>query len=138
MRCDEVEVFEGPPGWDSQSVYFDGPEGQVLELIERRGRERDSASELTLLSVSEVGVAVPDVAAAIAALGAAGLDVYQGPYPADFAAVGDAEGMLILAAPGRAWLPTSDRRAGASRVRVVAEVTEEVVLGDGQVVVPAR
>lgn len=32
---DGADEFEGPPGWDSRSVYFDGADGQILELMQR-------------------------------------------------------------------------------------------------------
>lgn len=32
----DTDEFEGPPSWNSRSVYFEGPDHQLLELIERR------------------------------------------------------------------------------------------------------
>ena len=116
-RDGEVEL-EGPPGWSSRSLYFDGPEGAVLELIERRDLPPGGSSTFStkdLLCVSEVGVAVPDVQQTAALLqGRAGIEPYAGTLSPDFAAVGDVHGLLILVRPGRAWLPTTDRYAQAS------------------------
>lgn len=72
----DQDEFEGPPNWNSRSVYFEGPDQQLLELIERRdlesgarrvgtgdgtgtGTGSDSDAGVPLVSVSEVGVPVP-------------------------------------------------------------------------------
>ena len=70
-------------------------------------------------SISEVGVAVPDLAAARAELALAGIHDYFGAAP-DFAPVGDIHGLLILVAPGRAWFPTEDRPPGDGAIAVEA------------------
>ncbi|MFT4305480.1 MAG: hypothetical protein QM604_01165, partial [Microbacterium sp.] len=64
LVADGRDEFEGPKGWDSRSLYFDGPDGQVLELIERRalpGRIARPFTAADLVCVSEIGVVVPDV-----------------------------------------------------------------------------
>jgi hypothetical protein len=74
-----------------------------------------------LLSVSEVGVAVPDVAGTADRLTEAGI----GRYPdgsETFAPAGHVDGMLILVRPGRTWFPTSDRVAAEPPVTIVAQV----------------
>lgn len=78
--ADGQDEFEGPATWNSRSVYFEGPERSVLELIERRDlRNATDGTFLPsdLLCISEVGVAVPDVRSAASALkAAAGIDSY--------------------------------------------------------------
>lgn len=118
------DQFEGPARWNSLSVYFEGPDKSVLELIERRdlpNTREGPFSPADLLCVSEVGVAVPDVRATAGALKEkAGIEWY-GSAPSDtFAAVGDANGLLILVPTGRAWWPTTDRRARACQIVVEA------------------
>jgi catechol-2,3-dioxygenase len=113
---DGQDEFEGPAGWNSRSVYFGGPERSVLELIERRdlaGDERRSGSfgPGDLLALSEVGIAVADVAAAVQRLASLGVHPYANPPAESFAALGDVHGLLILVRPGRPWLPTTDREA---------------------------
>ncbi|RYZ31607.1 MAG: hypothetical protein EOP01_03025 [Propionibacteriaceae bacterium] len=101
----EVEL-EGPPRWNSRSLYFDGPEGAVLELIERRDLAPGCSSTFSakhLTCVSEVGI-----------------EPYGEPPGRDFAAVGDLHGLLILVRPGRAWLPTADRQAAMAAITVEA------------------
>lgn len=121
LERDGTVEFEGPPTWNSRSLYFAGPDGSVLELIERRELGNDSGDQFgsdSLLCVSEVGVAVPDVPAAVADLGGKGIRPYGNPPADDFAAVGDANGLLILVPPGRAWFPATDRIAAQSSTKV--------------------
>jgi hypothetical protein len=82
LSRDGVDEFEGPPSWNSRSLYFDGPENAVLELIERRGlpgTTGDGFSVEDLRCISEIGLAVPDVEDAAQHLRTAGLDAYGGP-----------------------------------------------------------
>lgn len=119
VDADGRDEFEGPPNWNSRSVYFEGPDQQLLELIERRdlaagaGAARASAGgstrPLPLVSVSEVGIAVPDVLGAVETLRRAGLKPYANPPGEGFAAVGDVDGLVILVSPERRWFPTADR-----------------------------
>lgn len=114
-RCG-VDQFEGPGSWNSLSMYFIGPDEQVLELIERRdlvhgwvsGREFAAAD---LVGVSELGVAVPDVVAAVAQAERHGVRPYGGEPEPSFAAVGTIDALIILVSPGRVWFPTTDRLA---------------------------
>lgn len=133
---DGRDEFEGPGTWDSRSVYFRGPDAQVLELIERRAlapdpgaREPIRASDV--VSVSEVGVVVDDVPAAVALLEEAGLHPYGGFATDGFAAAGDVDGLVILVARGRAWVPEGTQEAADVPVVVDAGLGREVVLGPG-------
>lgn len=114
---DGEEVFEGPPGWNSRSVYFDGPDEQLLELIERRDLPPGAGQGLPG-SVSEVGIAVPDVLGVVDALGRHGVHPYGGPPDAGFAPIGDVDGLLVLVSTERKWFPTLDRRASTAPVVV--------------------
>lgn len=135
LGADGVDEFEGPAGWDSRSVYFEGPDRQLLELIERRELPDGSpaptdgdapqhapqhAPQLAslLVSVSEVGIAVPDVLGTVEALRGHGLDPYANPPGPDFAPVGDVDGLLILVSTGRRWFPTLDRTPSTAPVVV--------------------
>lgn len=122
VDADGRDAFEGPPNWNSRSVYFEGPDQQLLELIERRDLAASTsaapafapasaapASAVPLLSVSEVGIAVPDVLGAVETLRRAGLEPYADPAREGFAAVGDVDGLVILVSPQRRWFPTADR-----------------------------
>lgn len=135
VDADGRDEFEGPPNWNSRSVYFDGPDQQLLELIERRDLAAAApASAVPLLSVSEVGIVVPDVLGAVGTLRRAGLEPYANPAGEGFAAVGDVDGLVILVSPERRWFPTADRLPSTAPVVLdvgldtPVELTEGVVL----------
>ncbi|VXB82254.1 MULTISPECIES: hypothetical protein [unclassified Curtobacterium] len=136
LGTDDQDEFEGPPNWNSRSVYFEGPDEQLLELIERRDLPADAGENtvVPLVSISEVGVPVPDVLGAVDALRRAGLEPYANPPGESFAAVGDVDGLVILVSPDRRWFPTGDRSPSIAPVVVdlglgaPLELTEGVLL----------
>lgn len=116
----ESEFALGEP-WHSDSVYFRGPDEIILELIARHSVANDSVEPfgpLSLLSVSEVGVAVPNARAAVESL-AAQLDLpkFAG-VSESFAAVGDEGALLIVVDAGRTWFPTADSPASGGPLHV--------------------
>ena len=134
----DQDEFEGPPNWNSRSVYFEGPDQQLLELIERRdlesGARRVGAGTdagVPLVSVSEVGVPVPDVLGAASALRRAGLEPYANPPAESFAAVGDVDGLVILVSPDRRWFPTGDRSPSSAPVVIDVGLDAPVGLTEG-------
>jgi len=134
---DGRDEFAGPGTWDSRSVYFRGPDAQVLELIERRalaseGRVAGAFRASDVVSVSEVGVVVDDVPAAVALLEEAGLHPYGGFGTDVFAAVGDVDGLVILVARDRAWVPEGTQTAADVPVVVDAGLGREIELGAGK------
>jgi catechol-2,3-dioxygenase len=136
LGTDDQDEFEGPPNWNSRSVYFEGPDQQLLELIERRDLPVDVGENtaVPLVSVSEVGVPVPDVLGAASALRRAGLEPYANPPGESFSAVGDVDGLVILVSPDRRWFPTGDRSPSSAPVVIDVglgaplELTEGVLL----------
>ncbi|PZF10134.1 VOC family protein [Curtobacterium sp. MCLR17_034] len=145
LGTDDQDEFEGPPNWNSRSVYFEGPDQQLLELIERRdlesgarragdGSGTGTGTVVPLVSVSEVGIPVPDVLGAVEALRRAGLEPYANPPGESFAAVGDVDGLVILVSPDRRWFPTGDRSPSSAPVVIDVglgaplELTEGVLL----------
>ncbi|MBT1683551.1 hypothetical protein [Curtobacterium flaccumfaciens] len=144
LGTDDQDEFEGPPNWNSRSVYFEGPDQQLLELIERRdlesgargigvgdGTGTDSDAGVPLVSVSEVGVPVPDVLGAVEALRRAGLEPYANPPGESFAAVGDVDGLVILVSPDRRWFPTGDRSPSSAPVVIDVGLDAPVGLTEG-------
>lgn len=134
----EQDEFEGPPNWNSRSVYFEGPDQQLLELIERRDLEPGARrvgvgtdAGVPLVSVSEVGVPVPDVLGAASALRRAGLEPYANPPGESFAAVGDVDGLVILVSPDRRWFPTGDRSPSSAPVVIDVGLDAPVGLTEG-------
>ena len=118
--------------WRARAAYFYDPAGNLVELI---ARERAPGDAL-LLEVSEVGLPVEDVGAAVEFLrDELGLPHFSG-NKQDFSAVGDDHGLFILVPVGRPWLFT-DRVAAEAPVRVTIEGAEprEVQLpGSGHVI----
>lgn len=100
--------------WDARAVYFHDPAGSILELIvhggvaESGGTGPFTAAEFA--GVSEVGL-VGDTQVLADALAPLGLRVWDGIVgaPDRLAFVGEKARTLILAPPGRGWLPTGRR-----------------------------
>jgi catechol-2,3-dioxygenase len=140
LGTDDQDEFEGPPNWNSRSVYFEGPDQQLLELIERRDLESGArrvgdgtgtGTVVPFVSVSEVGVPVPDVLGAASALRRAGLEPYANPPGDSFAAVGDVDGLVILVSPDRRWFPTGDRSPSSAPVVIDVGLDAPVGLTEG-------
>ncbi len=126
----ETELRLGEP-WNSESLYFLGPDRIILELITRQHLDNPSDEPFTsaqLLCVSEVGLAAPNVPDAFArARDTFGIATFAGESP-HFTTAGDQDGLLILVTTGRPWFPTSDMRADTATVAVrVSGVTAGVV-----------
>lgn len=109
IALDGEDEFTGPGDWNSRSVYFRGPAGVVLELIARQALGNDAEAPFgstDLLCVSEIGIAVPDVPAAVDRL-CQTFDIEPfGPGSETFVPLGDHDGLLIVVARGRVWFPT--------------------------------
>ncbi|MDV9041439.1 VOC family protein [Stenotrophomonas sp. RAC2] len=103
------DYFALESSWQSQSVYFTGPDGLILELIGRRRLPASArvgvfhGNELTCLS--EVGLPCHDVdAAREQSKRSFGLQPIS-TASAQFAPMGDDEGLLIMVAADRRWFP---------------------------------
>jgi catechol 2,3-dioxygenase-like lactoylglutathione lyase family enzyme len=100
--------------WDALAVYFHDPAGNIVELIAHHGLEengREGAFDpKELVGVSELGI-VGDKQRELAALETRGLRLWDGTMeePDRLAFVGEKGRTLILASPGRGWLPTGRR-----------------------------
>jgi len=116
----ETELRLGEP-WNSESVYFRGPDGIILELITRQHLANPAEEPFTsaqLLCVSEVGLGTPSVPEMFAdAQRVFGLATFAGESP-DFTTAGDQHGILILVTEGRPWFPTADALASTASVTV--------------------
>jgi hypothetical protein len=105
------EVFESE-AWDSRAVYFHDPAGNIVELIAHHGLGENGrggafAAE-ELVGFSELGI-VGDRRHLLARLDSAGLELWDGELdePDRLAFVGEKGRTLILAPPGRGWVPTN-------------------------------
>jgi len=116
----EDELRLGEP-WNSESVYFLGPDGVILEAITRHSLGNASGepfSSAQLLCVSEVGLATSDVAGTFAAIRQQfGIETFAGESP-DFTTAGDQQGLLILVTAGRSWFPTDHVGAATESLQV--------------------
>jgi catechol 2,3-dioxygenase-like lactoylglutathione lyase family enzyme len=97
--------------WDARACYFEDPAGNVVELIAHRGVEHSQGEGFgpgDLRGLSEVGLVTADKPAAAAALHTAlGVEVWDGSATGPgLAFAGQRARTLILAPPGRRWLPT--------------------------------
>lgn len=119
---DKVFEFEM---WNARACYFHDPAGNIGELIAHKGiaESEQPFSGDALVGISEIGVVCDDRAAAVESLETElGLPLLSGDTdgPDSLGFVGRQAHTLILAAPGRGWLPTG-RPAVSHPVRV--EVT---------------
>lgn len=108
--------------WNSDSVYFKDPAGNVLEFIARHNLDNavdGDFDRLQILNVSEIGLPSDDV------IGLADeickrLDVFvfrQEPNET-FTPVGDDDGLLIIPVKDRIWIPNSSVPARLLSVQV--------------------
>jgi catechol-2,3-dioxygenase len=129
----ELEEADVPfPAWRARSAYFFDPGGNIVELI---ARERAPGEDL-FLEISEVGLPVADVGAAVEWLESElGLPHFSGDRR-NFSAVGDDRGLFIVVPVGRPWLFTEEPAPDVP-VEVAIEGErggERVVPGSGHVV----
>ncbi|MCE9647181.1 MAG: hypothetical protein K8S20_14385 [Chloroflexi bacterium] len=108
--------------WNSDSVYFKDPAGNILELIARHELP-NAGDRLKLLSISEIGLATGDMPELVKTFEAqAGLLPYKGETSETFTAVGDANGLFITVKQGRIWYPNTGVPARLLPVRVDFQV----------------
>ena len=94
------------PSFDADSMYFEDPAGNVVELIGRR--KRDLFGDLTkesFLNISEVGVVTPFVTEVGEQLQDLGIPLRNGTdvNPGDLNFLGRGDTYIVLVPPGRRW-----------------------------------
>ena len=118
------EDFESTT-WNSTSLYFLDAAGNILEFIARHTLQNASNEEFDsrqILNVSEIGLPSEDVLElANALVTRLGLSVYQQEPNENFTPVGDENGLLILPAKDRIWMPDSGIPAKLLPVKVKGE-----------------
>ncbi|WLA12209.1 VOC family protein [Xanthomonas translucens] len=128
LLCDPLgeSRFALDAAWQSQSLYFAGPDGAVLELIARKplpvhATAAGAFSAAELLCISEIGLPSAQVPAVVAAAQQRlGLPPFV-PVSDVFAPLGDHEGLLIVVDGQRRWFPEQRQLPFAHGVRVVVE-----------------
>jgi catechol-2,3-dioxygenase len=116
--------------WNANAIYFTDNNGNLLEFIARHDLNNNSNTPFSAASIqciSEIGIAVPNVPAYTAQLN---LNYFAKQPPQEkFAALGDDEGLLIIAEENRNWFPTN---IPAGRFPL------EIHFDDKQLVIPAQ
>lgn len=113
-----VELLASPGGhtrflpgdnWNTTNLYFQDAAENIVEFVARHDLGGEAPLPFgahSLLRLSEFGVVVPDVGAAVHHLGEDfGLFPFNGGSDT-FTALGSHEGMLIVVREGRGWFPT--------------------------------
>ncbi len=111
-----VFVYEGHQiidfsAWNAKAIYFEDNNGNILELIARFDLNNKSMAPFgpgSFLCLSEIAIVANDVEAQCRDLeNTIGLLHYdKQPAHQNFAAMGNAEGLLIISSEGRNWFPT--------------------------------
>ena len=134
---DDVFPFDN---WDAHACYFEDPAGNILELashhdMEENGREGPfEAAEI--IGLSELGL-VGDKEQMAAELKRLGFELWDGTMtdPQRLAFVGERGRTLILASPGRGWMPTG--RQGESHPVEAVFAEGSAIFQDGALVINA-
>lgn len=94
------------PSFDADSMYFEDPAGNVVELIGRR--KRDLFGDLTkesFLNISEIGMVTPNISEVGEQLQDLGIPLRGGTDvdPDDLNFLGRGDTYIVLVPPGRRW-----------------------------------
>lgn len=94
------------PSFDADSMYFEDPAGNVVELIGRRKRDLfGDLSKESFLNISEIGIVTPFVTELGEQLMDAGIPLRKGTAvdPDDLNFLGRDDWYIVLVPPGRKW-----------------------------------
>lgn len=95
--------------WNSHAVYFEDPDGNILELIARHDLDNSSSepfSSSSILNISEIAICGAPIKQSFdEAAKHLGISKYSGDFES-FCAAGDEEGLFIMVPTGRNWYPT--------------------------------
>jgi len=122
LRDENGKVEFESESWNSDSVYFKDPAGNVLEFIARRNLKNTVEGYFDsrqILQVSEIGLPSENVVAFANELCTRlNLTVFKQQPNETFTPVGDDNGLLILPIKGRIWIPNSGVPAKLLPVKV--------------------
>jgi catechol-2,3-dioxygenase len=120
--------------WNSHSVYFEDPSGNILELIARHTMdnsvERPFDPPQDILCISEIGVTTSDVPTAVDQFAQLGIMTYK-TRSDNFNPIGDDNGIFIVVEKGRRWHFTN-KTAESFPVRVTVRGLGELYLEEGE------
>jgi catechol-2,3-dioxygenase len=112
-----VKLLKSPEGqtvfsfesWNAHAIYFADPEGNIGEFIARHdipSSQKSPFDSSSLLSVSEIGLALDDVPGFAKMLQKQiGCPLYHITFNEMFMSMGDEHGLFILVKLGRGWYP---------------------------------
>ncbi|MFS0870690.1 VOC family protein [Paenibacillus xylanilyticus] len=116
--------------WNSHSLYFEDPAGNILELIAHHSAHNESDRPFTandLLHVCEVGLVSEDVLSTVGELEQMGLKRW-GAISNTFAPVGDVNGLFIVVKKERVWF-FSEQKAQIFPLEVVIQGVGRLQIG---------
>ncbi len=125
-----VDLLASPDGqtefsfesWNAHAVYFADPEGNIDEFIARHdipNRQSTPFNSASLLSISEIGLALDDVPGFAKMLQKQiGCPLYHITFNEMFMSMGDEHGLFILVKKGRGWYPDNTMPAIDARLEV--------------------
>ncbi|MBE7681108.1 VOC family protein [Paenibacillus sp. P13VS] len=116
----EDETFS--ENWNSHSLYFEDPAGNILELIAHHNTHHKSERPFSaedLLQVCEVGLVTEDVLSTVGELERMGLNRWRA-ISETFAQVGDVSGLFIVVKKERIWF-FSEQKAQRFPLEVVVQ-----------------
>lgn len=112
--------------WNATAFYFYDPDGNLVEFIAHHSLDNEASEAFGpkhLLRISEIGLPVENVPQVVKELtNAFPLRLWSGDGE-QFAALGDAEGLLIVVDKERPWFPDG-RLPGLFNTRVSIEGTD--------------
>lgn len=115
--------------WNSNSLYFKDPAGNILEFIARHDQTNATESAFDsshILQVSEIGLPSKDVISFAKDLCAQlGVSVYRQEPGETFTPIGDAEGLFILPVENRIWYPNTGIPAKLLDLKINFEIGEK-------------
>ena len=109
--------------WKAKSIYFYDNNGNILEFITRYDNHVFSGEEFSgksYISISEIGLVTNNVSElADSLVKLFGIPVFhRQPREEHFTALGDDEGLFIIASKGRDWYPT-DKKSRSFYTRIL-------------------
>ncbi|MGF7046741.1 catechol-2,3-dioxygenase [Paenibacillus sp. DS2015] len=103
---EDSKIVYDCPEWNSHSIYFYDPSGNIVELIARHSLdnaiERPFNMRIDLLCVSEIGIVVPEVVPFVRGMNDLGIPNWKEDHE-DFTPLGNEEGLIIVVKQGRRW-----------------------------------
>lgn len=111
--------------WNAHAFYFADADGNIAECIARHNLPNDAHAPFTsayFLSISEIGLPTPHVLQTVNKITRhLPVSVWRGKGSESFTAVGDEEGLFIIAHTGRFWMPTQNIAAVPMETQIFIE-----------------